>query len=1173
MMRKESKTVLKRILSCVIALILILSVGTPELSEAASKKKITVTTQKELDEALKSGKYTTIVIKTDENIKITLKKKYASSKVKITVNAPNCDLVSNGTFKSISVTNANSVTDKAAGNSYTIKDRDLTFNISEKAKVDEIKVVSKTGNVSLINDGTVKRVDVESEAKVDIEQNGKIKRVYVNSETEITVTGDSDKAMNVTFKKGAEGATLTTDIPVNVNSYAQVNLELSETAKDSKVTEKSEEAKVEVKNITEADKKEEKKEDKKEDKKDSDKKEDKTEGTGSTGTSSSDSSYVYVPTDYEILQNRLYTAAYQTGDNKTVKLDKNITLFGNLIIPAEVVLDLGGFTLNAGDHTILMEKNAYLNVTQNSKLIANHIIALASSVDEDVYMRAHVLVYPTGEAILGGVSMTAGPAEHPSLVGADIHIEAYGGLWEKVAQEDEDDDDEIGKHFEVYMDSTLIVAGESVKVTLDLDDLDQLADVFNGVEYYEKHLKASFYAAGADYVDIGFHGSFRSYSMPNFRFTQQKLICNDKTVTYDVTADHWLDMYLGQRLSGKEDLEDAINNFKVTPPIDITSTEEDGKKYVTIKSNDGTGKIHLEYLDLFRDYSLTLKDEVEINTSTKNGFLYALNLNIEGELKSEVAASRGTGMKPSENGCIVLGIWNDGKLILNDGTEIYLADIPEEARDEYTAYIKFYIQNSNTELGNYDWFFPAASPDSGKFKIMMKKDGVETEMIPDPISGMLRPKGQAAGKITELTELMSVLDWSAWTALNYYNTHYVNDKRSYDGLYTAYPMLADTFVVEKGSEIKVGKVIGNYENEFETEFLNLNIEDNDGDKSTIKVSKDHYFVVSCNSNVNIPSLGYSYTQTGETPVVSAAALELEFDSEKASFIAADDGSSIRIGNMIIETPSREGREPGENEYKTFPVYISPERKLDGSVFYNIILSPEDKFFVLDGNGTKTAATLDQINAWLAANNFVVPVSDKEVVSESLCIKIGDNYAVYDASSNEYVAKTRSIDVSQPVIEIYDDSDVSVFAAMMSEDLRKAEDKRVIKDKTINITSGAAVVLNGFYIGDNVMKVSSGCSITIPSDYGIFTGATGKLVAESGSRIILENDAELWFEVTENHEEIEVREGALISGNGLIAIIYFYNDLEDKAAALIQKMRSRVSGTGVRVVDFWEEYDD
>ena len=54
MMRKESKTVLKRILSCVIALILILSVGTPELSEAASKKKITVTTQKELDEALKS---------------------------------------------------------------------------------------------------------------------------------------------------------------------------------------------------------------------------------------------------------------------------------------------------------------------------------------------------------------------------------------------------------------------------------------------------------------------------------------------------------------------------------------------------------------------------------------------------------------------------------------------------------------------------------------------------------------------------------------------------------------------------------------------------------------------------------------------------------------------------------------------------------------------------------------------------------------------------------------------------------------------------------------------------------------------------------------------------------------------------------------------------------------
>ncbi len=1158
MMHEKRKTALKRILSCIMALILILGVGVPEMSEAASKKKITVSTQKDLDAALKSGKYTKIVIKTDASIKITLKKKYASLNVEITVKAPNCDLVSNGAFKSINVTDANTVTEKASGNNYTIKDNDLTFNISEKAKVDGIKIAGKEGRVSLVNEGTVKRVDVEGTAKVDIEQNGKVNRVYVNSETEITVTGDSDKTMNVTFKKGAEGATLTTEIPVNVNSYAQVNLELSETAKDSKITEKSEEGKVEVKNITSIDKddetKEEKKEEKKEDKKDSEKKEDKTE---KKETAVADESYYYVPSDYEILQSRLSTAALLTGDYRTVRLTSDITLSGDLIIPEDVVLDLNGFTLNAGDFTIPLKKDASIDVTQNSKLIANHIIPLIDKFDENVlrrsyiYQQSYVKIYPKGEAILGGVSITAGPEEYPSLVGAVIVLEAMSEINEHDSQ------------LWAMTDAGFSVEGGSARVALDKEDFSQLSVVFDALDYYDRNVYIDKAALGVDSTDL-YSSEWFSYSFyPNFRFKEQKLILNDITAIYTLRSDEWLDVYLGGRLRGKEDIEDAIANYGVIPPIDITSTEDGDQKYVTIKSNDGTGKILLEYLDIPNRYNLTLKDEVEVNTSDDE-FRYALVLYVEGLLKSEVATSKGIGVRPSENGCIVLCVMDDGKLILNDGTEIYLADIPDDVREHWEGYVQFYIQNSNTELGNFDWIFPAVSTEFSRYKIMMKKDGVETEMIPDPVSGMLRPKDRASGKITKLTELMSVLDWSAWTALHYYENHIVERKHSYEGIYDTYPMLKDTFVVEKGSEIKVGKVIGNYDNEFESEFLNLSLEDKDGDKSTLKIGKDHYFVVSCDSSMNIPSLGYSYTEAGETPVVVPGALELEFDSENASFIAADDGASLRIGNMLIETPSRFGAEPEEDEYKTFPVYISPEKKRDGSVVYNIILSPEDKFFVVDDNGTKTAATLDDINSWLRVNNFVVPVSDENLTTDALCIKVGDGYAVYDESSHAYVAYQG--DVSGDVIDVNNANDLSVVSAMIYDG--KLEKKR------INIVSGAAFALNGFCLGNNTMTVSEGSRLVLDASNDLIIDESGKIVAASGSAIELKNDATVYLMVTEDSAQIEVEEGAVICGTGKILLlgIPITDAVVNKTKALKVALEKYV-GTGVKVEVFGEEDDE
>ncbi len=1103
------------------ALTLILGVVIPPLSSeaaASSKKKITVSTQKELDEALKSGKYTSIVIKTDANVKITLKKKYASLNVEITVKAPNCDLVSNGAFKSITVTDANTVTEKASGNNYTIKDRDLTITVTEKAKVDGIKVLSKKGNVSLVNDGTVKRVDVEGKSKVDIEQNGKVKRVYVNSDTEITVTGDSEKAMNVTFKKGATGATLATDIPVKVNSYAQVNLELSETAKESTVNNKSDESKVEIVNTVipeKEDKKdsEEKKDESKEDKKDSEEKKE----TGADKTEEQQQQQ-NTPTAYEELKSKLAYASLSTAD-KTVKLTSNVVLAGNIIVPENVIVDLNGYTLNAGDYTIFMKHNSVLDVTKNSKLIANHIMGFVDDPDprEGFYCSLSVRIRPTGQAVLGGVTVTAGPEEHPSLVGGDLRSEVTGVS-----------DDMDGKTvYEFGANMSIEVKGESLAVSVEKSDIELLCEVFKAADYYKTHFPIDADALGFDqveYCDPDF--VYVSY-YPNFRFAKQKFITSDTTEIYTVKADDWLDVYMGIR-DGWEDIEDAINNYGVTPPFDITATQDGDIRKVTLKSNDGSGKVRLEYLDVPEEYSLTLKEPVEINTAN-NIIRYALSLRIEGELKSESDVSNGIGLIPSENGCIAPMLWEGGKIILSDGSEIYLTDVPKGTG---LKYVQFYIQNSVTELGTYNWVFTGANNESESFKIMMKKDNVETEVVPDPVSGMLRPKNSASGKITKLTELMSVLDWSAWTANKYYTTH-----DSYDGLYEAYPMLKDTFVVEKGSEIKIGKIIGNYDNEFESEYVNISLEDKDNDKSTLKIGKDHYYVVSCNSSINIPSLGYRYTQDGETSVVSPGALELEFDSNNASFIVADDGASIRIGNMLIETPSREGIEPDSDEYKTFPVYISPEKK-NGSVVYNIILSPEDKFFVVSESGEKTPATLVDINAWLQANHLVVPEYEKGFSMDGTVIKVGGKYAVYNRAMKEYEEYTIDLDAGN--YEIKNQNDLSVIASMIT--CGDAE------NDTFTVTSGSAINLNRLVINNNNTLVASEGSTLTLSASGMGVVDNGKFIAASGSAIVFDGGI-LVAEITGDASQLEISTGVTYSGKGAVFIVYDPSIEEQKIRAI------------------------
>lgn len=241
-----------RIAALVLTMIFVLGTVAPA---AAAKKRpktsITVTTQEELIKALKSGKYKKITIKTDAKVTFSLAAKYSNSDLKIVVDAPNATFNSKGTVGSIVVNEAKTVKEYASGNNITINDEKLTFKAMEGASLEKLKIASETGQINIVNNGEIERLDVTGESKVTVEQNGSFGRLYVAAAGDITLTGTTEEKLAVTVKPEAVGARITSEIPVKANLYCNADLVLQQGAENSGVTVKNETAGVKLENNTE----------------------------------------------------------------------------------------------------------------------------------------------------------------------------------------------------------------------------------------------------------------------------------------------------------------------------------------------------------------------------------------------------------------------------------------------------------------------------------------------------------------------------------------------------------------------------------------------------------------------------------------------------------------------------------------------------------------------------------------------------------------------------------------------------------------------------------------------------------------------------------------------------------------------------------------------------------
>lgn len=186
-----------------------------------TKTDATVTTQAELDAALKDTKITKITIKpaTAANFVIA---QGSYPNVDLIVDAPQSDVENSATFKSITVENikAETFTEKATGNTFTWNAAKGRFVVSKGASVKSVSITKPSSKVSIkVEEGTVATINVS--AKVELVVEGKLP--------------EGAPAIAVNFTSAAAEAKITTAVKVAVSTYAKIAAVFEKGAEDSTI--------------------------------------------------------------------------------------------------------------------------------------------------------------------------------------------------------------------------------------------------------------------------------------------------------------------------------------------------------------------------------------------------------------------------------------------------------------------------------------------------------------------------------------------------------------------------------------------------------------------------------------------------------------------------------------------------------------------------------------------------------------------------------------------------------------------------------------------------------------------------------------------------------------------------------------------------------------------------
>ncbi|SFQ29396.1 hypothetical protein SAMN02910358_01439 [Lachnospiraceae bacterium XBB1006] len=249
---------MKQVKSKIISSLLILMVGLSCLSPsvttcAASKQSSTVkvSTQKQLNKALKKKKVKKIKIKTSKKAKFIIPKGNYTAK-SIVVDAKNADVVNKGKFKKIEIQAIakNTWQEKADGNILVINAAAGHIVIPAGCNPAYVIVNSNGSNFTLDIDGNVGKIAVNGQAKLQLNVNGTIDSIDIHAQSSVIVSGKSEKMIPVLVDDKGAGTMLTSNIAMDLEAKADVEFNLSSGAEGSVVKNSGDDTKVEVTNNT-----------------------------------------------------------------------------------------------------------------------------------------------------------------------------------------------------------------------------------------------------------------------------------------------------------------------------------------------------------------------------------------------------------------------------------------------------------------------------------------------------------------------------------------------------------------------------------------------------------------------------------------------------------------------------------------------------------------------------------------------------------------------------------------------------------------------------------------------------------------------------------------------------------------------------------------------------------
>ena len=167
-------------------------ISTPTVASAATKKTVTVKTQKQLDAALKDKQVTSIVIKTSKNVTLKIEDGDYSKKT-LTVTSPKATINNYGDFKKISVNDGKSFTDRGDGNSIVVKDTNsLKLTAGKQSSDTKITISGKGGKISIVNNGSVDAINVKGKSTVTVGGNAKEAPTITNNDTGAKIVASQD---------------------------------------------------------------------------------------------------------------------------------------------------------------------------------------------------------------------------------------------------------------------------------------------------------------------------------------------------------------------------------------------------------------------------------------------------------------------------------------------------------------------------------------------------------------------------------------------------------------------------------------------------------------------------------------------------------------------------------------------------------------------------------------------------------------------------------------------------------------------------------------------------------------------------------------------------------------------------------------------------------------------